>query len=114
MICAPSERKDTPMRWALALLLTGCALGVTEVRDPIAILVSEGTTIALSREPCAIAEIENLPYHASWREGDRSYAGCWGVQFGHVVVYWSDRTVSSIPAQAFQEPRAPGRHRTQI
>ena len=65
--------------------------------------VSSGMVrIALYREACTLPAIANLPNRAQWFEAGKIFEGCWGLNpVGIITLYWSDRTVVSIPSQVF-------------
>lgn len=59
-----------------------------------------GETIYLTQQPCRLTDrVENLPYAAAWVEDGAKYEGCWALINGIVVAYWTDRTVTAVPAQ---------------
>lgn len=70
---------------------------------PLAIAQGDGVTVTLTDEPCAVKEIANLPYRATWTEKGKTFEGCWAVDESLVVSYWSDATVVVLPAQMFKK-----------
>ena len=71
---------------------------------PVGILINEGITIALFDEPCALSQVSNLPYRATWTENGKTFAGCFSLRpdVGAVVAYFTDGSVALIPMQAFK------------
>jgi hypothetical protein len=71
--------------------------------DPLFSATAEGVTITLTDEPCAVKEIANLPYRATWVEKDKTFQWCWGPyrELSIVLAYFDDRTIAVIPVQAF-------------
>ena len=65
--------------------------------------------IMLYDEPCALAaQITNLPHRATWTEAGKVYEGCFGFMPREiagvplVILYFSDRTATALPASAFR------------
>lgn len=69
---------------------------------PLAGVDAEGVRIVFTDEPCALKEVTNLPYAATWTEKGKVTQGCWAFhpQARVVMTYWADRTVAIIPPQA--------------
>lgn len=84
----------------LTLLLLLPALAFAK---PVAIAESDGIVITLTDERCAVAEVTNLPYRATWLENGKTVEGCWGVAHQIVMSYWTDKTVAILPAGAFNK-----------
>ena len=64
----------------------------------------DGAVVTLHSEPCALKEVSNLPKRATWDEKGKTFEGCWGVSpFGVAMLYFSDRTVAVVPAEAFRK-----------
>jgi hypothetical protein len=59
----------------------------------------EGVKIVFTDDPCALPEVVNLPYAATWTEKGKVVKGCWGMHPTYPIVlsYWADKTVSVIP-----------------
>lgn len=87
-----------------SLLIMAAALPVNA--QPIGILTGEGVSITLYDEDCTLKEtVINLPKRAVWRQDGKAVEGCWGFhpQTGIVSFYYADKTVASIPGQAFRK-----------
>jgi hypothetical protein len=57
-------------------------------------------TITLYDEPCELTEhVANLPYKAVWKEGAKTFQGCYGARpdYEAVVAYFDDKTFALIP-----------------
>jgi hypothetical protein len=61
----------------------------------------DGKVVELTNEPCMLPAVANLSRRAVWREPGKVYEGCYGAQFGAVVMYFADRTVIIAPMNAF-------------
>jgi hypothetical protein len=88
-------------RWSLrtgAFLL----LAANAQAAPLAEAVSEGVTVTLTDEACALTAVSNLPLRATWDEGVKRFEGCYGASGALVVAYWDDRSVTAIPVRAFK------------
>ena len=106
-----SQRATISPYWALIAIVLGVALAMAlwagGVRaDPIARAEGDnGAAITLYNEPCELKDqITNLPFKASWVEGDKTYRGCWGPYqpLNLVIFYFDDKTVGPIPFQALR------------
>lgn len=65
----------------------------------------QGVVITLHSEKCAIAEVSNLPYRATWMENGKTYEGCFGVVWPLEMVmfyFLGDRTVAVVPTAMFR------------
>ena len=63
-------------------------------------------TVGLYDEPCAVAAVTNLDYRATWSAGGKTWEGCYTINvFGIVVMFFSDLTAVSVPAEAFRRVR---------
>ena len=71
---------------------------------PVAQISSEGVTIVVYDEPCALDGIKNLKYRATWDEDGVRLEGCVGQhpQFPVLMFYFADKTVALVPIQALQ------------
>lgn len=89
--------------WLLVLLLAYTQVAYSDA--PFAVHEVDGTRIELYREKCKLPDVENLPHHAVWTEKGVVFTGCWGhnPNIGIVLSYWSDKTVTAIPAQVFRK-----------
>ena len=85
--------------WAVILIFILCWPSIVLSAPRFA--ASEGaTTVTLYDEPCELKEVvTNLPYKATWVEGDKIIQGCWGawVNDQRVLAYFGDKTVALIP-----------------
>lgn len=68
---------------------------------PVAKAEKDGVTITLFDEDCKLDSVKNLQYRATWVEKGKAFEGCFTVQGGIVVFFWSDLTVGLAPGQAF-------------
>jgi hypothetical protein len=72
--------------------------------DPLYVAEVNGIKITLYSEPCELKEVTNLKLKATWVEKGKVSQGCWAAtQFGVVVAYFDDKTVATIPVQAFEK-----------
>jgi len=60
--------------------------------------------VILYDESCTLPGlVTNLPQRAEWIEGATRYEGCWNVNpDGIVSLFFTDKSVVSVPAQAFK------------
>lgn len=92
--------------WALVIGLTAGALlyGISARAEPIAQASSGNIVITVFNEPCTHPDaVSNLPNRATWKEGDKVYDGCVGVnpELGMAMFWWTDKTVVVVPLQVF-------------
>lgn len=92
-------------QWLLGLSLLSL-LALPAGAEPVAVVVNSGVTVTLTDEPCQIEAVKNLQYRATWVERGGSFEGCFTVQSGIVVLYWSDKTVVILPGRAFKKAGA--------
>jgi hypothetical protein len=72
--------------------------------DPLYLAEVGAVRITLYSEPCELKEVTNLKLKATWVEKGKVSQGCWAAtQFGVVVAYFDDRTIATIPVQAFEK-----------
>jgi hypothetical protein len=65
---------------------------------PLAVATKGKAVITLHSDPCAVKNIANLPFRATWIDGEKQYEGCWAAtDYDVVVSYWSDNTIALIP-----------------
>jgi hypothetical protein len=90
--------------WAVILIFIFCAPSIV-FATPMFATTSEGITITLTDEPCALDAVSNLKYRATWVEKEKTFEGCWAPhrEMGVVIAYFDDKTVALIPVQAFQK-----------
>ena len=74
--------------------------------SPYAATVAEAdggdVKITLTDEPCALmAMVSNLRNRATWTEAGKVTEGCWATGRGLVMLFFADRSVVTVPAQAF-------------
>lgn len=86
--------------FAIALFLTPLYATAEPVYQATA---PDGVRVTLHDDKCALPEITNLPRRATWIEQGKAFEGCWGARpdQGIVLAYFADKTVVSIPVQAF-------------
>ena len=60
-----------------------------------------GVIVQLTDEPCALPAVANLKNRATWTEAGKVTEGCWAAGRGLVMLYFADKTVVAVPAQAF-------------
>ena len=82
----------------LVLALSWCGAAGAE---PIARAEKDGVTITLFTEPCKLTSVKNLEYRSTWTEKGKTFEGCFTIQGGIVVFFWSDLTVGLASGQAF-------------
>jgi hypothetical protein len=71
---------------------------------PLYVAETGGIRITLYSEPCELGAVTNLKMKATWVENGKVSQGCWAAtQFGVVVAYFDDKTVATIPIQAFAQ-----------
>jgi len=91
----------------IVLLLAGCANAqpITLPTPVVATLMAENVSIILSREPCAIPAVANLPYRALWitKATGAAHDGCYDLRQGAATVlfYFDDRTILLLPTHIF-------------
>ena len=88
--------------WAVVfgLILAGALYAGKALSAPRFVATDGTTSITLHDEPCELKEVvTNLPYKATWVEGDKIIQGCWGawVNDQRVLAYFGDKTVALIP-----------------
>jgi hypothetical protein len=86
--------------WIVLLIIVTC-WPVVVFGEPIAVGESNGVKVTLTNEKCAMTEVSNLPYRATWEEGGKSFEGCWGANGFAVMTYWADKTVAAMPRNMF-------------
>lgn len=87
--------------WLPILVLFVLCTSIVYAR-PVAKVQQDGITITLTDEPCKLPVVSNLPYRLTWEEGGKKFEGCFTVQQGIVVAYFSgDKTVVILPGHAF-------------
>lgn len=86
-----------PLLVAFVLFISWSPLNAS----PVAKAEKDGVTITLFDEACKLDSVKNLQYRATWTEKSRSFEGCFSVQGGIVIFFWSDLTVGLAPGQAF-------------
>lgn len=83
----------------LVLLLTSCAT----FAEPLAHVERDGIRIVLYDSPCALSAVTNLPGRVEWTSEGKTFEGCWTANhFDLIVMYFSDKTVISVPSKVFQ------------
>lgn len=86
---------------AIALLLL---LPFAVFAKPIAVASAENINVILTDEPCKLIAVTNLTKRATWTEAGKVTEGCWAAHpSGLVLFYFSDLTVTAIPAEPFQK-----------
>jgi hypothetical protein len=86
-----------------ATVLFGC-WSTSAAADPLYVADAGAVRITLYSEPCELKEVTNLKLKATWVEKGKVSQGCWAAtQFGVVVAYFDDKTVATIPVQAFEK-----------
>ena len=92
------------MKWPAAMALSLLVAPADAVQ--IASAHVGGVTIALYNEPCAVAAVTNLDYRATWSAGGETWEGCYSINgFGIGVMFFSDLTAVSGPAEIFRRVR---------
>jgi hypothetical protein len=93
--------------WAvLALGMIVLLLRSGEVRaEPLFQASVGGVRVLLHNDKCAIEAVSNLPFRATWLEGEKVYEGCWGPRpdFKVVVLYFTDKTIGLAPMSTFSK-----------
>jgi hypothetical protein len=72
--------------------------------DPLFAFEKDGIRVVLTNDKCALAEVSNLPYRATWEEKGQTFEGCWSPSFDRQRVnafFVSDKSVVSFPPQMF-------------
>ena len=102
---AKKERATLAQR-VIAFLGVVCLLVLVGIAtdahaDPRFQVVADGAKVVLHDDKCAVAEVTNLPYKATWEEKGKVFQGCWGARpdAGVVMFYFDDKTVGIIPMQ---------------
>jgi hypothetical protein len=96
--------------WAaiLAVLLGIALAGATRFAhaEPRFQVANKDITITLYDDPCELKDqISNLPFKAEWKEGAKTYRGCWGPRpdVEAVLFYFDDKTMGAIPFGAIHK-----------
>jgi hypothetical protein len=91
------------LKAAVIVLSLGMIVPSLGMAAPLYRASGGGVQIVLTDEPCAMSAVSNLAKRSTWTENGKTLEGCWGVSeaVGLVMAYWSDRTVTAIPAQIF-------------
>ena len=88
------------MKMLLAILLIVLVVAVTHAK-PVAVGGGNGITVTLTDEPCAFTHVITLPFRITWEEKGTKFEGCYGIQMGIVVAYFSDKSVAIFPGHLF-------------
>ena len=93
-----------PLRYWVALI-AGLLISGNAKAEPMYVAEAGDAVITLYSEPCALAQVANLPRRATWREKGKVYEGCWSARqdIGLVILYFDDRNIGLAPMQAFQK-----------
>lgn len=84
------------------LLVPMFFLAVHSLAKPVAQASQGGITITLHDDPCKSEAVSNLPYRITWTEKGKTFEGCFTVNQGIVVAYFTDdKTVAIMPGQVF-------------
>ena len=87
--------------WAvfIGLALAAALYPIYAHAAAIAQIHDKDVSITLYDEPCALAEIKNLGYRATWTEGGKTFQGCWAARADLEIVaaYFDDKTIALIP-----------------
>lgn len=72
--------------------------------EPIAVMSLQGITVTLTNQPCAIKYVTNLPLRATWKDGSKTFDGCYAVfPESEAIGFWfDDGSVAVIPAHIFK------------
>ena len=64
-------------------------------------MTPQGVRVLFYDDKCAVSEITNLPFKATWEEKGKTYQGCWGPRpdLGVIAAYFDDKTVAIVPIQ---------------
>ena len=89
------------MKTLLTLLL---AIAFPAIAAPVYIATDGNVVITLTDEKCTLPI--KLPYRATWVEKGKVSEGCFGVDRGVVVFYWSDTSLGLIPTSEFKPAKA--------
>ena len=96
------------MKFYTVLGLLAMLIAHTVAAAPIASATSDGVTVTLYNEPCALAAVVNLPNRATWQEKGKTIEGCFTLvpEVSAVMAYFSDKTVVLMPMQVFSRVQA--------
>ena len=90
--------------YALVLIILFCWPASLLAEPLFRVNTPDGVVITLHKEKCELNEVVNLPQHATWDEKGKTFKGCWGFNpIGVVMLYFSDKTVATVPASAFSK-----------
>ena len=102
----------TPREMFDILLLVLALLGIAYFAGgadaaPVARGGNDKIEVTLFNDKCRLTSVVDLPYRAVWKEGGKSFEGCFGpTQFnGLIVLYFDDRSIALMPMQAFKPVR---------
>ena len=87
------------------LFVAGLALFAGKVfAEPVAQASNGKVTVTVYSEKCTHPDhVTNLPNRATWKEGDKVFDGCGGIDrnLGIAIFWFTDVTVFVLPLQAF-------------
>lgn len=87
------------------LFVAGLALFAGKVfAEPVARASNGKVTVTVYSEKCTHPDhVTNLPNRATWKEGDKVFDGCGGIDrsLGIAIFWFTDVTVFVLPLQAF-------------
>ena len=86
------------------ILLALLFLAAPAFAEPIAVMTLQGVTVTLTNQPCAIKYVTNLPLRATWKDGSKTFDGCYAVfPESEAVGFWfDDGSVAVVPVMMFK------------
>jgi hypothetical protein len=91
--------------WIVLLIVVFCWPSIV-FSEPRFQVSNKDITITLFDDPCELKDqISNLPFKAEWKEGAKTYRGCWGPRpdVEAVLFYFDDKTMGAIPFGAIHK-----------
>lgn len=103
-----SDSTILPLSFWIVLFCFLVSLPSIVFARPIAAAVTTSGSITIYNEPCAIAEISNLPVRVTWETNGKVLEGCAGSvpDLGIVMMYFpADKTVEVLRLSSFSPIR---------
>ena len=87
--------------WVFAFITCFPSIVLAEARF---VAEADGAKVFLYEEKCALPQVSNLPFRATWDDKGKVYEWCFGPRpdMGVVMAYFSDKTVVAIPIELFK------------
>ena len=71
--------------------------------QPYAILTEGASIVTLNDDKCTLPFLSGDYHTATWKEGSKTFTGCWGINSLGIVIIWTDdKAMSAIPGKHFK------------